>query len=297
MSLSVASMGLSARSFGATEYVNSAYGFSIIPPSGWSTKEAATVDKYTPIVVFIGEYEERFAPTINIMTEPLYGLSFDDYAQAAKESVANDLAHNNYLLIEWKKKEINNMVAYEHIYTFTFGGNIQKADQYFFATNTNGFAITYTAVPHTYDKYLKDFKQSALSFKLKNGLLASSPVQADIAQMLKDLYRDLNNSIMGLLDTLGRIKSGTMSDAVAMKQIKKSGKEAIEILKQLKKLNISEPGSQKTAKTLKIASILEFKATKLAVKSLGSSGVEKTSYINSAVNNIIRAQTLMSKLF
>jgi len=295
--LSLGSTSSLLQSFEVSKYVNNAYGFSIIPPSGWSTQEAAAVDKNTPIVVFIGEYEERFAPTINIMRDSLHGLSFDDYAKAAKESVVNDLSSHNYLLIGWKKKEVNNMLAYEHIYTFTFEGKILKADQYFFATNTTGFAITYTALPHAYDKYSKDFNQSILSFKLKNGLLASSPVQAHTAQMLKDLYKELNNSIMGLLDTLNRIESGTISDAAAMKQIKQGGKEAIEILKDLKKLNISELGSQKTAKTLKIASILEFKAAKIAVKSLGSFGDERSSYINSAVNHIVRAQSLMSKLF
>lgn len=145
----------------AYAYTNSRYGFSIDQPSGWTTNEPSYA-----AVVFLGPTVEGTHVNINIQVEST-SLSLADYVSAAKTNIATVLPDFN-LTTEGARNKINNIDAYELVFTSTQSGQAIEEKQVYLVTNGNAFVITYAALATTYQNYLPAFETSVQTFNISS---------------------------------------------------------------------------------------------------------------------------------
>jgi hypothetical protein len=140
-------------------YTNEKHGFLIDPPSGW------TVDDTNPkaVVIFQGPLEEGFIVNVNIQVESTT-MTLEQYVSAGKKLLPNALS--NYTLESERNRVINQLDAYELVYTFTQAGFDVKIKQVLLVKYGKAFVITYAALLTTYQKYLSSFEASVETFKI-----------------------------------------------------------------------------------------------------------------------------------
>jgi len=139
-------------------YTNGKHGFSIDPPIGWSVEEPTYA-----VVVFRGPTEEGFTVNVNIQVETTTA-SLDEYIDAGKQNL--ETALENFNLLSEGPRTINNVDAYELVFTFTYYGVTVKEKQVVLMENGKAFIITYAALPTTYQTYLPTFENSVQTFKI-----------------------------------------------------------------------------------------------------------------------------------
>jgi hypothetical protein len=145
----------------AYAYTNSRYGFSIDQPSGWTIDEPSYA-----AVFFYGPTVEGSRVNINIQVEST-SLSLAEYVSASKTNIATVLQGFN-LISEGARNRINNVDAYELVYTSTQYGSALEQKQVYLVKSGNAFVITYTALSTTYQDYLPAFEISVQTFNISD---------------------------------------------------------------------------------------------------------------------------------
>jgi hypothetical protein len=139
-------------------YTNNKYGFSIEPPAGWSVVEPSWA-----AVAFIGPTEYGFTVNVNIQVETT-SASLSEYVSLAKSQLRN---LEDFYEISEGPRTINNVNAYEIVYTWTYSGRTIQQKQVYLVKGGKAFVITYTASLDTYSKYLPTFESSLQTFKIR----------------------------------------------------------------------------------------------------------------------------------
>lgn len=138
-------------------YTNDKYGFSIEPPAGWSVIEPSWA-----AVAFIGPTEYGFTVNVNIQVETT-SMSLNEYISASKQQFQN---LEDFYEISEGPRTINNVNAYEIVYTWTYSGTTVQQKLVVLVKGGKAFAICYSAIPATYSKYLPAFESSLQTFKI-----------------------------------------------------------------------------------------------------------------------------------
>jgi len=142
-------------------YTSSKHNFSVDPPSGWAVDDTITF----AVVVFYGPIEEGFQVNVNIQIESLpTSMTVKQYADAAKEILQTALS--NFTLVSEGSRVINNVDAYELVFTFRQAAINVKEKQVYLVRNKKAYIVTYAALPTTYQKYLTAFESSVETFKI-----------------------------------------------------------------------------------------------------------------------------------
>jgi len=142
-------------------YTNDRYGFSIDPPSGWTIEEPSWA-----AVAFVGPTIEDFRVNINIQVEST-SLPLAQYVSASKTTILAMYGGSDFILLaEGPRNRINNVDAYELVFTLTSSGRTVKDKQVYLVNGGKGFVITYTALSTTYQEYLPDFETSVQTFNI-----------------------------------------------------------------------------------------------------------------------------------
>jgi DcrB-like protein len=141
-------------------YVSSAHGFTINPPSGWSTDESGS---FGTVVIFYGPTESNFRVNMNVVAEAT-SLSLADYVSASKSQLSSGLT--NYSIVSEGPITIGGLGAYQLVGTFTQGTFSIKNMQVVFVENREAYIVTSTALQSNYDTYSPVFTESVQTFKL-----------------------------------------------------------------------------------------------------------------------------------
>jgi hypothetical protein len=142
-------------------YTNTKYTFTINPPPGWTTTEPANVT-----VAFVGPLNEDFPVNMNILVVTT-NKTITQFVTASEQALQTSLT--NYTTISEAPRTINNITAYEIVYTFTYQNTTIKQKQVYLIKNTEAFIITYSASATTYPKYLSAFETSIQTFQTTAG--------------------------------------------------------------------------------------------------------------------------------
>ncbi|HDZ22739.1 hypothetical protein LCGC14_0451620 [marine sediment metagenome] len=137
------------------QYRDETNGFTITPPTGWTTKQAGVGQ-----VFFHSPLESKtdgFSENINIIVGQADKLpdleSFKKAMTAGMEAV-----FENFTFIEAAVTNVNGMKAIRTVFTFTMKKFTIKSVQYMIIKDGKSFTITGTALADTYETYLTAFE-------------------------------------------------------------------------------------------------------------------------------------------
>jgi hypothetical protein len=139
-------------------YLNEEYSFSIEPPAGWTVDDTSK----TFVVVFYGPIEEDFMVNANVAVDSTT-LTLEDYVSETKDDLQRVLPE--YTLVSEGKRTINDVDAYELVFTFIMENKQAKMKQVILIEADRVFIITYGALTTTYDKHLSTFEPSVETFR------------------------------------------------------------------------------------------------------------------------------------
>lgn len=140
-------------------YTNNTYGFSITPPTGWTVEEPSYA-----AVVFLGPIQGGFRVNVNIQVEGTT-LTLEQYVAYGKQNLQT---FQDFHLISESPRTINNVSAYELVFTFTYSGVNVQEKQVCLVKYGKAFIITYAALPTTYQNYLTAFENSVQTFQISS---------------------------------------------------------------------------------------------------------------------------------
>jgi len=142
------------------EYINDDYGFGLNPPDGWVMNEST---KENFIVRFNTSDEVAL---IIIISEYGTGDTLESHAEWEIEIFEDD--SDDFTLISKKSRTINNMDAYEIVYTDKINAIDYTVETKEVLVELNNVVLTlvYYASIDLYDTYLSDFENSISTFTI-----------------------------------------------------------------------------------------------------------------------------------
>ena len=144
-------------------YHNEEYGFSIEPPSGWTVNESGLMET---AVIFYGPIGENFAVDFAIKVLDAAGMTLNEVVNADKQNAS--LSLTNFTLLSEQSRIIDNIDAYEIVYTFTLEEFDVKSKAVYLLKDDRVYAIDFAAIPPgNYDEYLPTFEASVETFKIE----------------------------------------------------------------------------------------------------------------------------------
>jgi sugar lactone lactonase YvrE len=147
----------------STLYTNTAFGFSIKPPTGWIISE----ENYGAEVMFTGPYipDTSGHVTFGIDTVKANG-ALAEYASASKLAMQSEF--QNFQLLSERTEKIAGYECRIIVASFTTQGLNFKAEQVNFVENGNRFLFTFATLTSYFDKYAPVFIEMVQSFQLSN---------------------------------------------------------------------------------------------------------------------------------
>ena len=150
----------------AKAYDNTEFGYSIIPPDGW-TKSEATSGIFTVIIFTspeIGQTGQHVKMSVVVENA---AMSLYDYVLATEQNLPTQLS--DYSLIS---KTVGNVAGFDCcqlVYTYTIEQPelvSLKGTSVIILENSKAYIIQYAARSTNYDSYYSTFEQSAQTFQL-----------------------------------------------------------------------------------------------------------------------------------
>lgn len=143
-------------------FVSKESGFSITVPDGYKVKpdysEQVPVILYSPAE---GDKDE-FTENINVVTQTFDG-DIETYFQANVMGMNNLM--REFKMIKSGSASINGLESRWILYSFAYGEKTMKVLAYCFTVNGTGYVITCSAVPDSYERFEKTFRQTCESFQ------------------------------------------------------------------------------------------------------------------------------------
>lgn len=160
---------VSSPAFAVVSAINpyeSKMGYSLRYPKGWAVEE-----KTSPlnIAIFKSPLESKsdnFVENVNVVTEKAPGYTTEQYYQANMKSIKDNNTLSNFKILETGNKIIYGKTGKYIIYTHTYNKVPLKVKAYFFTSGQNGYVVTCTARPETFNSYLATFDNIVSTFKI-----------------------------------------------------------------------------------------------------------------------------------
>ncbi len=141
------------------DYSNSQYGFGFNPPEGWVEQEA----NYS----FIAYSPPNLQPLESVMFTVEQAESLDDIYSYADMAVLFIESQPVNSIVSRSERKVNNMNAYEIVYTGDFGWFVQKTKYvYIQKTLLTHFLVIFSSPDYLYDEYNSDFEECLSSFTI-----------------------------------------------------------------------------------------------------------------------------------
>lgn len=140
-------------------YVNQEYGFEIIPPAGWTINENTT----DPVKFFCPDKNE-YQINVAVKAPVTINESLDKVGEQLIEYYSQTY-FKNFVLISSDQRTINNISAFEIVYSQGLEPNLIQQKQVLFERNETIISVTYTSLVVTYDSYISVVDTSINSFR------------------------------------------------------------------------------------------------------------------------------------
>ncbi len=146
--------------FAAEKRLVSKKGFSVVPPKGWKVVEQTGAPAF-----FLGPTENRFK--VNICVVGPFDVPRDskDIVKETRQMLAGILT--DYKPISARKVPHPEYQIYEMVHTSRFPNGTVKQKQWLVIQGARYFALTYSAHPKSYGKYLSAFDTCARGFRIE----------------------------------------------------------------------------------------------------------------------------------
>jgi hypothetical protein len=140
-------------------YMNQEYGFEIIPPVGWTVNENTT----DPVKFFCPDKNEY---QINVAVKAPISIN-ESLDQAGEQLIEfySQTYFKNFVLISSSQRTINNISAFEIVFSQGLEPNLIQQKQVLFERNGTIISVTYTSLVVTYDTYISVVDPSINSFR------------------------------------------------------------------------------------------------------------------------------------
>jgi hypothetical protein len=146
-------------------FVSKDKGFQVTLPKGWEQKKnvmGAEIIALRPK----GGKNDSFRENVNVVVENMnQKMAAKEYYKASQTVLAK--VFNEFKIEKTGHTKIDNHDTYWCIFTHKMGGIRAKVLQYMTTENTRGFVVTGSALPDTFEKYKKDFENTAESLKIE----------------------------------------------------------------------------------------------------------------------------------
>jgi serine/threonine-protein kinase len=141
--------------------------FSIEYSSNW---ELNTTETNGAEVVLFTELEKNdtFRENVNVFVQDLKGMNMtmEKYAALSEEQIKTMIPDSKIMLS--KSVDDHGKKYYLIVWRGFLANNNLKLKQFFFLKDEKAYIITYTALPETFNKFLKEANVILNSFKLNN---------------------------------------------------------------------------------------------------------------------------------
>jgi hypothetical protein len=160
---------LAAGCTGKTEdpgrYHSEAGGFSLVIPEDWEKQENVMGCALTALSPLEGQ-GDQFRENVNVVVEELpRKLSLDDYVGLSRQN--QEKLMTDFNVEKEADAKIGEIAAKQLVYTHRMGQINAKLLQYVLVEGKKGFAVTCTATPESYDKYVEQFQTIVNSLKVE----------------------------------------------------------------------------------------------------------------------------------
>lgn len=145
------------------EYYNSKDAFSIIPPTGWETREnvmGTAVICLSPMT----DPGQTFRENINVFVETI-PASMDLDAYLARNAEALAKMATDYKQVSQDRQTVGGLSAGTFVFEHRMGQMSLKCIDYVFVKGGRGYVITCTATPKTYPAFETTFEAACKSFR------------------------------------------------------------------------------------------------------------------------------------
>jgi hypothetical protein len=139
-------------------YINTNYGFEIMPPTGWTTNEN-TLD---PVKFFCpdkNDYQINLAVKAPLTSNETLSTLVDQLIEKYSTTF-----FKNFTLISSNHTTINGLDAYELVYSEGQLPYMLQHKQVFFGKNNTIFTVIYTSLVTTYETYISVVDESISTF-------------------------------------------------------------------------------------------------------------------------------------
>lgn len=150
------------------KYVNKDFGFSIVPPAGWSIQDGKP---YNLVVLFIGPAEGGFSPNFNLnIVDVPFGVS--EINEELVEIIKSQLkALEDYLgtidFISEGERKVAKYNGFELEYFVYVGDDVVIEQKQVYLIHKGKFYVfTFSSLADSFDKYLPLFEKSLNSFEI-----------------------------------------------------------------------------------------------------------------------------------
>lgn len=140
--------------------------FSIQYPETWELK--VTEQQGSQFILYSAlEENDSFRENINLLVQNLEGMNMtmDKFVKLSENQITTMVEGGKILESKYMKEGKNQ--KHLMIWQGTISGVKMVFKQFFFMRNDNAYILTYTALPETYERHLKEAQPILDSFKLK----------------------------------------------------------------------------------------------------------------------------------
>ena len=146
-------------------YHSEAGGFSLVIPEDWEKQEKVMGCALIALSPLEGQ-GDQFRENVTVVVEELpRKLSLDDYVGLSRQNLEKLMT--DFEVEEEADVEIGGIAAKQLVYAHRMGQINPKVLQYVLVEGKKGLALTCTATPESYDKYLEQFQTIVKSLQLE----------------------------------------------------------------------------------------------------------------------------------
>jgi len=180
----------------STTYTNTEFGFSLNVPKGFIATEPERIDESTPIVTFVGERTDKFAPAVYVQVTTPSADTFEEIVQDRLNLLqpAIDSGEMEFLGQSWV--DVNETPGYSVTvktrHVTNYGPEIVTFKQYLFPANGKVYSLVFSDASDHFPSSLIDFDQMLTSFKIK-----SLSAQTTIKETMQENTQETSSSEEG----------------------------------------------------------------------------------------------------
>jgi len=177
-------------------YTNDEFGFSLNTPKGFIATEPERMDEGTPVVTFVGERTDKFAPAIYVQVTTPTANTFEEILQNRLEILQPSIDAGEMQFLGQNWVEVNGMPGYaltvktKHV--TNYGPEIITFKQFLFPANGLVYSLVFSDASDHFLTTVDEFELVVNSFKIK-----SLSAQTTIKETMQETTQETSSNEEG----------------------------------------------------------------------------------------------------